>query len=210
MAGSGDIALWLTGEAEPRSLTRRYQDPLELVWLHCLQALGWRLERSSEVFASWDGAGVLTLSTPEHMDPDDSLAQLIFHEVCHALVEGPDGWSKPDWGLENQDSRHLAHELACHRVQASLATPFGLRDFMAVTTDWRPHYDALPEDPMGVCPFAGKLDQEARRLALGGLERASERPWVQAVQSALSRTQLLRSLCAPLAPPSSIWAQREP
>lgn len=202
---SGYILEWLKVGPPPRAIQAEYQDPLELVWLELLGEIGWRLTRSSEVFASWDGAGGLTLSIAEHMDPDDCLAQLIFHEVCHALIEGPQGWVRPDWGLENQDHRHLVNELACHRVQATLASRYGLRALLAVTTDWRPHYDALPANPMAPCLFAGPLDEEARTLAHHGLLRAETPPWRSALTEALTRTQKLRQLCAPFAPSGSIW-----
>src|SRR5690606_12500853 len=100
------------------------------------------------VYAAWDGASVLTLSTPDDFDPDDSLAQLIYHEICHSLIAGPRGRTLPDWGLSNTDDADLVYEHACHRLQAALAMPYGLRDFFAVTTDWRPYWDALPRDTL--------------------------------------------------------------
>ena len=197
------VERWLEQAPPPRSISASYQDPLELIWLRCVERLGWRLERSSEVFASWDGHGTLTLSDQANMDPDDTLAQLIFHEVCHALVEGPNGWAQPDWGLENIDARHLVNELACHRAQAALSTPYGLRGFLAVTTDWRPHYDALPKEPMAPCAFAGALDEQARGLAQAGLKRAQSEPWQSTLSEALSATQALVKLTAPFASATS-------
>ncbi|HEY6880418.1 MAG TPA: hypothetical protein VI299_20480, partial [Polyangiales bacterium] len=110
-----------------RTIEHRYDDPLDLIWLDCLRAVGFTLARSSEVYASFDGERTLTLSTREHFDPDDSLAQLIFHELCHALVAGPRGSKTADWGLENVDDRDLLQEHACHRLQASLGDRYGLR-----------------------------------------------------------------------------------
>ena len=196
---------WLTHGPTPRRVESGYVDPLDLIWLNLAGELGWCVARSSDVFASWDGVKTLTLSGPEHMDRDDCLAQLIFHEVCHALVEGPEGWSKPDWGLENQDLRHLTNELACHRVQASLSAPYRLRGMLAITTDWRPHYDSLPINPMDPNPFAGPLDAPARRLAQRGLERAALAPWSGALKRALTLTQRLKALCEPCAPSGSLW-----
>ncbi|MEJ7593816.1 MAG: hypothetical protein WKF77_19935 [Planctomycetaceae bacterium] len=51
-------------------------------------------------------------------------------------------------GTFNTSKRDLVYEFACHRLQAALSAPFGLRAFMAVTTSWRPYWDALPEDPL--------------------------------------------------------------
>ena len=56
-----------------RTVTARYTDPLEVVWVETARRLGMRLVRSGEVYASWDGAGTLTLSTPDAFDADDLL-----------------------------------------------------------------------------------------------------------------------------------------
>ncbi|MEC8570726.1 MAG: YkgJ family cysteine cluster protein, partial [Planctomycetota bacterium] len=82
-----------------REITRKYQDPFDLVWLNAARQAGIMVERSTEVFASWNGKGVLYVGTPSTLDADDSLAQLIFHEMCHFLVEGSEAWNRPDWGL---------------------------------------------------------------------------------------------------------------
>ncbi len=50
--------------------------------------------------------------------------------------------------MENIDERDLLQEHACHRLQAALAARHGLRDFFAVTTDWRSYWDTLPLDPL--------------------------------------------------------------
>src|SRR5690606_17075777 len=105
------------------------------------------VERADDVYASWDGVDTLTLAKPEHFDADDSLGQMIFHEICHALVAG-ERRSQVDWGLDNDDEGDLVFEHATHRLQAALSTPHGLREFMAVTTNWRPYWDALPRDPL--------------------------------------------------------------
>ena len=49
------------------------------------------------------------------------LAQLILHELCHALVEGPGALNRPDWGLDNESARDVEREHACLRLQARLA-----------------------------------------------------------------------------------------
>jgi hypothetical protein len=69
-----------------RKIDRKYSDPVDLIWLHAAAEMGMRIERSAEVNASWNGAGVLTIGTPETLDPDDCLAQMILHESCHASV----------------------------------------------------------------------------------------------------------------------------
>lgn len=184
----------------PRQIDAWYEDPLSLIWRSCAQGLGWRVERSAEVYASWDGRGTLRISDQAGMDPDDSVAQLILHEICHALVEGPAGLALPDWGLENVDSRDLVREFACHRLQAALADRVGLRRFFAPTTDWRPHYDALGPDP--VAPDGG----EAARLAREALARAAAAPWAGPLERALEQTARVVAVVREIAPLDSTFA----
>lgn len=175
----------------PRTVRNRYQDPLELIWLACAREIGLTVRRSDEVYASFDGHGVLTLTTEAHFDPDDSLAQLIFHELCHGLVAGPKGQARIDWGMENVDDRDLIAEHACHRLQAALADRYGLRDFFAVTTDHRPYWDALPLDPLA------PGDDPAIPLARDAFSRATEGPWAGPLARALERTRALAALVRP-------------
>ena len=184
----------------PRKVVYRYEDPLSMVWLAAAATLGWRVRRSDEVYASWDGRGTLTLSEASGFDHDDSLAQLILHEMCHALIEGEAGLSLPDFGLENIDDRHLVREHATHRLQAALADRVGLRRFFAVTTDWRPYYDALPADPMAEC------GDPAVPLARSGLARAGASPWAEALHGALQRTRDILAIVRPLAAPDHTCA----
>ncbi|MEE2751897.1 MAG: hypothetical protein VX519_10735 [Myxococcota bacterium] len=183
----------------PRKITHRYTDPLDLVWLDTARRLGITIQRSQSVFASWDGQGVLTLSTPENLDPDDSLAQLIFHEICHALVEGPEAMKQADWGLENQDASDLVREHACHRLQAALADPYDLRMFLAVTTDHRNYYDNLGALPLADC------SDPAAVLARAGWLRSQEPPYSPAIQEALAATADLLEITRPFASQDSLW-----
>jgi hypothetical protein len=171
-----------------RVVRHRYDDPLDLVWLGCARECGIEIVRSSEVYASWNGAGTLTLSTAAHFDADDSLAQLIFHELCHALVAGPAGVRRHDWGMENVDARDLLQEHACHRLQAALADRHGLRALFAVTTEHRTYWDALPVDPLA------PGDDPAIALARDGLERALSGPWAGPLAAALSRSARMAEL----------------
>ncbi|MFT3923497.1 MAG: YkgJ family cysteine cluster protein [Myxococcales bacterium] len=172
----------------PRRIQHRYRDPLELVWLQCARELGIEVVRSNEVYASFDGKRTLTLSSAEHFDADDSLAQLIFHELCHALVAGERGRGRADWGMENVDERDVLQEHACHRLQAALAGRHGLREFFAVTTDWRSYWDALPLDPLA--PGA----DPAIPLAREAYVRARRGPWAAAIEQALARTREVAEL----------------
>lgn len=185
-----------------RLVHHQYSDPLDLVWLAAARELSIEVVRSSEVFASWDGAGRLTISDASGFDPDDSLAQLVFHELCHALVQGPAHWQSRDWGMENIDDRDTPAEFAAQRVQAALADPHGLRHFLAVTTKWRSFYDALPHDPL-----TGSASDPSVALAQAGFARARQGRWHAALERALSTTATIARAVAHAAPPASLWSQ---
>ncbi len=188
-----------TSDLGPRPIHHRYGDPVDLVWTETAAALGMRVVRSDAVFASWDGVDTLTLATPAGFDPDDSIAQLVLHEICHGLVEGPEGWSKADWGLENTDERDLVREHACHRLQAALTGAHGLRSFFAVTTLYRPYYDALPDDPLA------SGEDPAIALAQAAMIRARAPEIWAPLQRALEATAAVARAVAPFARPPSLW-----
>ncbi|MEZ4376559.1 MAG: YkgJ family cysteine cluster protein [Polyangiaceae bacterium] len=187
-----------------RTIQYAYRDPLEVVWAGLLSELGYRLERSAEVFAAFDGQGTLTLCHREHFDADDSLAQMIFHELCHALVAGQAGLSAKDWGMQHDDERDLVLEHACHRLQATLAGEYGLRDFFAVTTDHRPYWDALGNDPLRSRHPDEEPSVEKARL---GYQRATQGPWSDPLRRALSATQEIARVTRSFAQDDSLWKQ---
>ena len=188
-----------------RRILREYRDPLEVIWTTTAARLGMTLHRSSDIYAHWDGNGGLVLGAPETLDADDSLAQMIFHEICHALVEGPESPMKVDWGLENIDDRDRDREHAAIRLQASLAGDYGLRDFFAVTTDFRAYNDRLTGEPLA----AG--DDPAIAIAQAARDRLVEGRWPQAWQTeiarALSATRSLANLMRDFALPNSLWRE---
>ncbi len=188
-----------------RTIAAHYADPLDLLWLHAAAQAGMNVVRTNAVYAAWDGAGTLSLDDGADFDDDDSLAQLILHEMCHALVEGPEAWQLPDFGLCNHDDRHLVREHACHRLQAALTGPWGLRAMLAVTTEHRPYYDGLPDDPL-----ADHGDDPAIEPARTGWTRASAEPWSSLLQQALSGTARLARIVAPVAPVDSLWRRFDP
>lgn len=174
-----------------RSPTHRYVDPLDHVWLTTAARVGLKVVRSDEVYAHAPGDGTLVIGRPATLDPDDCLAQMILHELCHAMVEGPESLRAPDWGLDNTSARDLVREHACLRLQASLADAVGLRDFLGATTDFRRYYDALPADPL-----AG-ADDPAVPLARAGRARADAPPFSPHVALALEATGRIVRAAAP-------------
>jgi hypothetical protein len=165
-----------------REVRHVYRDPLDRVWLACAARIGFRVQRSAEVYASTDGRGAMTLGTRETLDADDSTAQMVFHEVCHALVEGEDALARPDFGLDNTSERDVPREQACLRLQAHLARRHGLRRFLAPTTDFRGFYDALPADP-----FTPRDEATVVAARLGAI-RARGAPFAPHLDEALAAT----------------------
>jgi hypothetical protein len=168
-----------------------YRDPLDRVWLTCAARVGFRVEFSAEVYASTDGRGTMTLGASGTLDADDCTAQMIFHELCHSLVEGAESLSRPDFGLDNTDERDVPREKACLRLQAFLAGRHGLRRFLAPTTDFRAFYDALPPDPLSPADDATVV---AARL---GAQRARQGPWVPHLEEALAATAVVVGAALP-------------
>lgn len=192
----------------PRVVTHRYADPLDVVWIEAAERMGIAIARSDGAYAWWDGRGTLTLGTDETLDADDCLAQMIFHEICHSLVQGPDSFEVNDWGLDNETDRDRPREHACLRAQALLAARHGLREVLAPTTDHRAFYDALPGDPMrprpGVDPALERRSIELGRVAVVRAERA---PWAPHLGEALSATEHIVAASAPYASAGSLFAR---
>ena len=184
-----------------RTITKKYQDPVDLIWLRAAAACGIHVTRDSEVFAAWDGQGTLRIGPPESLDPDDSLAQMILHELCHALVAGPQSFQQEDWGLDYDNPRDQVFEHAALRVQAELARQHGLRSFFASTTDFRDYFDRLPKDPL-----RSTDDDPAVSVAIAALQRLKEGPWHTVVEDALRRTAIIAAAVSDIAPEDSLWS----
>lgn len=184
----------------------RYEDPLDVVWRGAAARIGLRVVRSNAVFASSDGRGTLFIAQDD-LDPDDSLSQMVFHELCHSLVEGPERFEMPDWGLDNRcepesaTKDELAAEHAAIRLQAHLAQQWGLRRFLAPTTDHRPFFESLGADPLR------PSDEESARRAVVGAARVGRPPWAPHLEDALRATAALAAQARAYAPDDSLWAR---
>lgn len=186
-----------------RVVNRRYEDPLDRIWIEAATRIGLRVARTKDAFATTDGRGALLLGEPSALDADDCLAQMIFHELCHSLVQGPESFERPDWGLENTDPRDLAREHACLRAQALLAGRVGLRRVLAPTTEHRAFFDGLGEDPL-----AGDDDSVLlARLAIG---RAARSPWGPHLCDALEASAEVVRAAAPFAREGSLLYDVDP
>src|SRR3954471_22134829 len=109
---------------------------IDEIWRRAAAAVGFTLSRTRDAYATSDGRGRIAIGAADTLDGDDALAQLVFHELCHAVTEGDASLGKPDWGLDNVPE-HVDREHACLCVQARLSDRFGLRAAMAPTTPYR-------------------------------------------------------------------------
>ena len=190
--------------ASVRRIEHRYLDPLDQIWLTTAQRIGLTIERGDDVYASTDGHRTLRIGAAPTLDADDSLAQMIFHELCHSLVEGPESFARPDWGLDNTGARDELREHACLRLQAHLAARHGLRRFLAPTTDYRAYWDLLPADPL-----APRRDP-AVTAAVFGAQRAGRPPWAPHLEAALAATAEVVARAAAFADHASLLLAAEP
>ena len=168
-----------------RQPRHNYLDPLDAIWLTVARRVGFRVERSSEVYASTDGQGLMIIGSAETLDPDDCLAQMILHELCHSLVEGAESLRIPDFGLDNESERDVCREHACLRLQAWLTGAHGLRAVLAPTTDFRAYYDGLPEDPLA------DPEDPAVLMARAAAARCEHAPWAPHLRDGLRATALV-------------------
>src|SRR5215468_1111202 len=187
-----------------RDVTHRYLDPLAQIWLAAARRIGLRVERTPDAYAATDGRGTLAIGDDAALDADDSLAQMLFHELCHSLVEGEDAFARPDWGMDNTGPDHDWREHACLRVQYVLAGRHGLRGLFAPTTDFRAFWDQLAGDVL-----ADRADPSVQ-AAITGLRRAALPPWAPALDDALAATTQIAQIAARFAAPAadttpSLW-----
>ncbi len=181
-----------------RPISARYIDPLSHIWLSVAAQFGLRISRNSRGYATTDGQGLLTIALDADLDADDCLAQIVLHELCHALVQGEQSFAQPDWGLENDMSGagykgDTVREQACLRVQAALLRPYGLRGLLGPTTEFRAFYDRLPADPLADPKLESQEPNEpeldiALTLAREGVARAMRPPFLKPLQAALRAT----------------------
>jgi hypothetical protein len=158
---------------------------IDRLWMDAASGCGFRVVRGEAAYASTDGQGTILIGAPETLDADDSLCQLVLHELCHALVQGEQSWGEVDWGLCNTDDRDDVAEAACLRLQAHLAARHELRAELCPTTSWRAYYEALPADPLSpVGAEDGPACERARRAA----SLAEERGFAAVIFGALAAT----------------------
>src|SRR6185369_13605946 len=176
--------------AVAREVTHRYVDPLAQVWLTAARRIGLRVVRTPDAYAATDGSGTLAIGSDATLDPDDSLGQMIFHELCHSLVEGEQAFTRPDWGMDNTGPDHDWREHACLRVQWVLAGRHGLGAVFAPTTEFRAFWDQLAGDVLA------ERTASSVQAAIAGLRRVGQPPWAPALEQALAATAQIAQAAA--------------
>lgn len=189
-----------------REVTHRYIDPLAQVWLGAARRIGLRVVRTPDAYAATDGNGTLAIATDDALDADDSLAQMIFHELCHSLVEGEESFHRADWGMDNTGPDHDWREHACLRAQWILAGRHGLRGVFAPTTDFRTSFwSSLAGDVL-----ADREDPSVQ-AAIAALRRAAQPPWAPALEDALAASAEIARVSSRFASErDSLWRLVEP
>ena len=177
----------------PREVTSRYIDPLTQVWVTAARRIGLRVIRTPDAYAATDGRGTLAIGDAQTLDADDSLAQMIFHELCHSLVEGEESFTRADWGMDNTGPDHDWREHACLRTQYVLSGRHGLRGLFAPTTDFRAFWDSLSGDVL-----ADRTDRSVQ-AAIAAIRRAALPPWAPVLGEALEATARIAQAAAPFA-----------
>jgi Fe-S-cluster containining protein len=158
---------------------------IDQVWIDAAARCGFRVERGQAAYATTDGQGTISIGTPDLLDDDDCLAQLVLHELCHALVQGEANWSQPDWGMDNTTDRDDNAEAACLRLQAHWSARRGLRQLMTPTTPWKTYYAGLPGEPLFP---ADARDQSACDLAAAAVTLAARKGMDVVIDQALAAT----------------------
>ena len=178
-----------------RPILSRYLDPLELVWLSTAKRLGLDIRRDPEIFSRTDGSGMLWLGPRHDLDEDDTVCQMLLHEICHWITNGVDSVRHQDWGFPLDDADD-PREFACLRLQAWISEQYGLRGMLGPTGQYREYYDALPADvlqPLDDSPWEATIV----RLAGEAIARAQAAPFSPTLQEAMAATAALRHLVTP-------------
>jgi hypothetical protein len=149
------------------------------------RVFGFELLREAGAYVSYQGDSVIRVAPYEDLDPDDTLGQMVVHELCHYFVEGPQSREQWDWGLCNDGEEDEPAELAAIRVQAALLEDFGLRAALGPTTDFRFEYDLLAS------PLEDSDEQEVVARARMGLARLRAHDGFSALSEVLRRAQEL-------------------
>ncbi len=156
---------------------------IDRIWIDCAARLGVPVARGGDAYVHWD-TRTLHIADDAELDADDTVAQLVLHEICHWLVEGEAARQVADWGLDNTDDRDADRERAAVRLQAHLTGGHGLRGALFPTTVVRAFFESLPHDALG---RPGAADPSVA-MAHAAAARAARRPFRDPLAEALAAT----------------------
>jgi hypothetical protein len=176
--------------AYQRPIRSRYVDPYEVIWLATARRLGLVIGRDPAIFSLTLGDGILWLGPRDDLDPDDTLAQMLFHELCHWFTNGIETFHQADWGFDLGDDDD-PREFACLRLQAWLADRFELRAMFSPTGKFRAYFDRIPADPLAPLDDSPG-EAEVLALALRAIETSRREPYAAIVDAGLAATARLR------------------
>ncbi|MCA9519271.1 MAG: hypothetical protein KC635_30255 [Myxococcales bacterium] len=178
-----------------RPVLSRYLDPLELVWLATARRLGLTIRRDASIFSRTDGSGMLWFGPRDDLDEDDTLCQMLLHELCHWVVNGVHTFSEADWGfpLEDYDD---PREYGCLRLQAWLADRHGLRGMLGPTGKYREYFDRLGADPLEPLDD-GDEERAIVAIAARAIAEVQAPPYSPAIDEALAATAAMRQVVTP-------------
>ncbi len=168
---------------------------LDPYWLSLMSQFGFKVVRAANGWVTYDGSGTIAVVPNNELDPDDTLAQILLHELIHHFVQGQSSYDSPDWGLDNTTEKHVVNEHAALLMQAALLDIYGLRNILIPTTDFRSFYEHIP------LPAPASTESEAQRMASRGLNRLMNHPAYASLNRELTR---VCDLCEPhhLLPPT--------
>lgn len=175
-----------------RPVTARYQDPVDLIWFATARRLGLHIRRNPAIFSATDGSGLLELGPRDSLDADDSVAQMVLHELCHWATNGLETFRERDWGFD-LDAELDWREHSCLRLQAAITSLHGLRALLAPTSGFREYYDAIPDDPFAPLDDSPR-EQQVVELARLAFRRIQAPPLGGPVAEALHATAAIRGV----------------
>jgi len=191
-----------------RPILSRYLDPVEVIWLSTATRLGLHIRRSPWVFSSTDGSGRLQLSTRDDLDPDDCLAQMLLHEICHWCTNGVETFSDRDWGFA-LDGPTDPREHAALRLQAWLADQAGLRTMFAPTGIYRQYYNRIPDDPTEAIDD-GEWERHVVAMSVIAIARIQQQRFSPHVGNGMAATAKIHGLLSSFLPDYASLLDEDP
>jgi hypothetical protein len=141
------------------------------------------LDAHDDAYATSDGRGGIAIGATDTLDDDDALAQLVFHELCHAITEGETRCGRRTGASTTSRARG-----ARARVPARAGAPgrsFGLRAVDGAD-------DAVPRVLRGAAgdPLASTPGDRrgGRRGAAAACARFDASAWRAPIEQALAET----------------------